>query len=67
MAQTALALEESDLNAALRQWAEVDRRLTDAAAFVSIANHNRLDIAADRVGNVQEGSFGPALSQVWVR
>ncbi|MEP6799828.1 MAG: BTAD domain-containing putative transcriptional regulator [Lapillicoccus sp.] len=58
----------SDPNASLAAWTDVDRRLTNAAAFLTIGNHRRLDIVSERVGNFQErGGVGPALSQLWVK
>ncbi len=68
LAQTAYQLGSTDPNAALADWTEVDRRLTDDAAFLTLGNHNRLDITSERLGNLQErGGVGPALSQLWVR
>jgi len=40
---------------------------TDAAAFLTIGNHKRLDVVSERVGNLQQrGGVGPAISQLWV-
>ncbi|MEO8827641.1 hypothetical protein [Lapillicoccus sp.] len=68
LAKTAYDLGVSDPNAALTKWTEVDRRLTDAAAFLTLGNHRRVDVVSERVGNFQQrGGFGPDISQLWVK
>ena len=68
LAKAASELATSDPNAALADWTEVDRRLTDDAAFLTLGNHKRLDVTSERLGNLQQrGGVGPDISQLWVR
>jgi peptide/nickel transport system substrate-binding protein len=49
-------------------WIDLDRRLTDAAAFVPIWNENFYVLTGRRVGNVISTSFyGVLLDQLWVQ
>ncbi len=68
LAKTAYDMGVSDPNAALATWTQVDRRLTDAAAFLTLGNHKRVDLVSQRVGNFQQrGGYGPDISQLWVK
>jgi ABC-type transport system substrate-binding protein/DNA-binding SARP family transcriptional activator/DNA-binding beta-propeller fold protein YncE len=62
------SLETSDPAAAEREWARVDRRLTDAAPWLSMYNL-RLPIAtSERTGNYEFHPFWTVLfDQLWVR
>jgi ABC-type oligopeptide transport system substrate-binding subunit len=49
-------------------WRQVDRMLTDDAAFVTLGNHQGAVLVSERVGNVQtRAGLGAVLSQLWVR
>ena len=49
-------------------WAEVDRKLTDEAAWIPYLTPRQLVFTSTRVGNVQyHPSWGLLLDQLWVR
>ena len=51
-----------------KHWAAVDRRVTDLALIVPLANHRSVEIVSARVGNVQHHmQIGTLLDQIWVR
>jgi YVTN family beta-propeller protein len=49
----AQALEATDARAAAARWAELDRELTDRAAWVPLVNPRQIDFLSARVGNYQ--------------
>jgi peptide/nickel transport system substrate-binding protein len=64
----AAALQSTDPAAAAREWATLDRKVTDLAPWVFLYNDRLLDLVSERVGNYQpHPEFGMLLSQVWVR
>jgi YVTN family beta-propeller protein len=63
LAARAAARQTDDPRAAYELWAEVDRRLTDAAAVVPLTSGIEVAFVSERVRNVNAGG----LSQVWVR
>ncbi|MEO7061072.1 MAG: ABC transporter substrate-binding protein [Lapillicoccus sp.] len=68
LAKTAYDLGVSDPTASLAAWTEVDRKVTDAAASLTLGNHKRVDVVSERVGNFQQrGGVGPDISQLWVK
>ena len=68
-AAAATAMLRTEPGAALREWTDISRELTDQAALVPVANHVTWWITSDRVGNYQTGAqdAGPLLSQLWVQ
>lgn len=71
----AAALEE-DVEGALAatsaearaRWTAIDRRLTDLAPVIPLANRRSVDFVSDRVGNVQHPlQWSTLLDQMWVR
>jgi peptide/nickel transport system substrate-binding protein len=64
----AQALQTSDLQAAARLWARIDRELTLRAPWVPYANGAVLEVKSSRVGNYQYNPrWGTLLDQLWVR
>ncbi len=63
LAQRASALQTDEPRAASDRWAEVDRRLTDAAAIVPLTTSIEVTFVSERLQNVDAGG----LSQLWVR
>src|SRR5262249_10240271 len=47
------ALQTTDLEAASRLWAKVDRDLTDQAPWAAFANNSVVEVKSPRVGNYQ--------------
>jgi ABC-type transport system substrate-binding protein len=68
-AAAATAKLESEPGAALREWTQIDRELTDQAPLVPISNLVDWWVTSERVGNYQNGAqdYGPLLSQLWVQ
>jgi hypothetical protein len=71
----AAALEE-DVEGALAatsaearaRWTAIDRRLTDLAPVIPLANRRSVDFVSDRGGNVQHHlQWSTLLDQMWVR
>jgi len=68
LARAARAAEGTDMAAARRQWATVDRLLTDDAPWVDEVNSGENTFVSARVGNYQSSpELGPLLDQIWVR
>jgi YVTN family beta-propeller protein len=62
------ALQTTDLDAASRLWAKVDRDLTDRAPWAAFANNAVVEVKSPRVGNYQENpQLGTLLDQLWVQ
>ena len=50
------------------RWTAIDRRLTDLAPVIPLANRRSVDFVSDRVGNVQHHlQWSTLLDQLWVR
>jgi peptide/nickel transport system substrate-binding protein len=65
--QVASQLQETDPAAAARQWAAIDRAITNAAPYVDLVNPIGLDFVSKRVGNYQHSAqWGLLLGQLWV-
>lgn len=66
----ALAVQQTDIPAANKLWAEIDRDTTAAAPWVSMYTASRLDFVSARLGNYR---FNPSVTglfmidQAWVR
>jgi ABC-type transport system substrate-binding protein len=68
VAKKAFDLEASDPGAALALWSQVDRKLVDDGAFVTLGNRRNMEVVSTRVGNYQaRASYGAVLSQLWVQ
>lgn len=64
----ALALQATDPAAADERWAEIDRTLTDQAAWIGYATPSQTALLSARIGNVQHHPvWGMLLDQLWVR
>jgi ABC-type transport system substrate-binding protein/DNA-binding SARP family transcriptional activator len=64
----AFELEASDPGAAVALWSQVDRKLVDDGAFVTLGNRMNMEVVSTRVGNYQaRASYGAVLSQLWVQ
>jgi peptide/nickel transport system substrate-binding protein len=62
------ALQGRDPAAADAAWAELDRTMTDRAAWVPYANPRLVHFVSERAGNVVDHPvWGLALDQMWVR
>ena len=68
-AADATAKLQSEPGAALRDWTDIERELTDQAPLVAVANGVGTWVTSERVGNYQPGaqSIGPLVSQLWVQ
>jgi hypothetical protein len=68
MVDEAKRLQASDLGAANRAWAAVDRRLVERAMLAPLTNALVAYPVSDRVGNVQiHPLWSLLLSRLWVR
>ena len=48
--------------------AEIDRRITDAAAWVALGDQQEVDFVSRRVGNYQYNpQWGVLIDEMWVR
>ena len=64
----ALALQGTDPAAADARWAQLDRTMTDRAAWVPYATPRDVRLLSDRAGNAQQSPmWGLLLDQLWVR
>jgi peptide/nickel transport system substrate-binding protein len=64
----AMATGLTDTAAADRQWAAIDRRVTDLAAVAVLFNPNHLDFTSKRLGNFAFSSqFQFLFNRAWVR
>jgi hypothetical protein len=68
-AAEATAKLQPEPGAALREWTDIERELTDQAPLVAVANSVGTWVTSEQVGNYQPGAqdIGPLLSQLWVR
>jgi peptide/nickel transport system substrate-binding protein len=67
-AAAATTLGATDPGAALREWTQIDRMLTDDAAIVPITNQINSWLVSAKVRNFQSNQYlGPVLSQLWVK
>ena len=67
-AATATTLMATDPGAALRNWTEIDRTISDDALVVPLFNPIFSTFVSARVGNYQSNQItGALLSQLWVR
>ncbi|MEO8425279.1 MAG: ABC transporter substrate-binding protein, partial [Actinomycetota bacterium] len=65
--QRALDLQTHDPAAAGAAWAEIDRRITDAAPLLPFVVQQQVDLVSERVGNFQRNpQWGVLLDQLWV-
>ena len=65
---TAESLQTSDLEAASKLWAKVDRDMTNEAPWVPFANAVELEVKSQRVGDYQFNPvWGTLLDRLWVR
>ena len=63
-----MALAVTDLKAANKKWAEIDRMVTDASPAVALFTPKRLDFISARLGNyVWSDQFRMILSEAYVR
>lgn len=61
-------LQATDPVAAADAWADVDREITEAAAWVPVVNFTDTYFVSERVGNVQlHAQWGMLLDQMWVQ
>lgn len=69
LANEAQAAQPSDPAAARKLWAQVDRLVTDQAAWVPILNLRESVFVSARAGNFQDMPYygGPLLDQMWVQ
>jgi ABC-type oligopeptide transport system substrate-binding subunit len=67
MAADARRAELIDPSVARRLWTRVDRTVTDAAPWIVIGGTVNYQLTSARVGNYQQGLYGPIHSQLWVR
>jgi len=68
LASQAQAAQLTNPAAARRLWAQVDRIVTDQAAWAPILNASTTVFVSARVGNYQASPFyGPLLDQIWIR
>jgi len=67
VATQAKGVTRTDPSRAIELWSQVDRMLTDDAAFVTLGSHHDTALVSKRVGNVMlRPGLGPILSQLWV-
>jgi YVTN family beta-propeller protein len=65
---SALAAQSTNPADATALWAKADRRLTNDAAYLTLATPSTVDFVSDRVGNYQYNpQLGVLLDQLWVR
>jgi peptide/nickel transport system substrate-binding protein len=65
--QEAGELQLTDPGAAAEIWADIDRQITEAAAWVPVVTFNETYFVSERVGNVQlHIQWGMLLDQLWV-
>jgi peptide/nickel transport system substrate-binding protein len=65
---SAQAAEGTDPAQAGRLWTRVDRKVTDEAVWLPVANVKQVAFTSARLGNYQTAlGFGPLVSQMWVR
>jgi YVTN family beta-propeller protein len=68
LAEKAYHAQSNDPRAARAMWTAIDRKLTDDAPFVALANTLEATVVSQHVGNYQSSpELGPLLSQIWVR
>ena len=67
LAADARRAELIDPSVARRLWTQVDRLVTDAAPWIMIGGAVGYQLTSARVGNYQQGLYGPIHSQLWVR
>jgi peptide/nickel transport system substrate-binding protein len=68
VAVQAAATAQADPTRSLELWAQVDRMLTDDAAFLTLGSHHDASLVSKRVSNVMTRSgLGAVLSQLWVK
>ncbi len=64
----ALQLGITDQQAANKLWAEIDRRMTDAAPMAVLYNPKHIDFVSERLGNfIFNAQFYWMVSQSWVK
>lgn len=64
----ALRVQSTSLAKADTIWAQVDRRITDAAPFIPLANPSWVDVVSRRLQNYQRSPvIGALYDQMWVR
>ena len=64
----ALQIQGRDPAAANQIWEQLDREITDRAAWLPLYNVYGGDLIAKRAGNYQYNpQYGAILSQIWVR
>ncbi|HEY7198057.1 MAG TPA: ABC transporter substrate-binding protein [Gaiellaceae bacterium] len=64
----AVELDRTDAPAANLLWAEIDRKVTDAAPWVPFVSPSAADFVSARVGNyARNPQWGVLLDQLWVR
>lgn len=64
----ALQLGITDQQAANKLWAEIDRRMTDAAPLAVLFNPKHIDFVSERLGNfIFNAQFYWMVSQSWVK
>jgi peptide/nickel transport system substrate-binding protein len=68
LAQRAGALSETDPGESHRLWQQVYRTVSEQVPVIPVFNGVHHFLAAERVGNYQDGAFvGPLYDQMWVR
>jgi peptide/nickel transport system substrate-binding protein len=66
--QQVMTTELTDMDAAARQWAELDREMTDLAPIMPLFQISRLDLVSSRVGHFMFSPlFHLIFSEIWVR
>ncbi len=61
-------VQQSDPAAASNLWADLDREITDKAAWVPLYSQYGVDLVSKRVGNYEHNpQWGALLDQMWVR
>jgi YVTN family beta-propeller protein len=68
LADKAYQAQSNDPSAARTMWTAIDRKLTDDAPFIALANTLEATVVSQRIRNYQSSpQLGPLLSQIWVR
>ena len=69
LAGQARAVRQTDPGAARKQWAGIDRIVTDQAPWIPVFNQSWTVFVSARVGNYQESPYyaGPLLDQIWIQ